>query len=462
MINLPKEFDETASEIVKQAKGVSRILELPPEVSRVELISASSIQPEPVNWLWQDWLAAGKLHIIGGAPGTGKTTIALSIASTVSCGGHWADGTRANKGRVVIWSAEDSPQDTLVPRLIRCGADCDFVSFIGGVFEPEGKRAFDPGADIPKLREALFLLGKVDLLIIDPIVSAVMGNDHKNSEVRRSLQPLVDLGSELCCAVLGVTHFSKNTAGRNPLERVTGSLAFGALARVVWVTAKGDDSEGKRLLLKAKSNIGPDDGGFEYELIHGDLNDCPGVCAASVVWGEPMEGSTRDLLALVESPTNSRLDGAHSKAQTFLARILSIGHAVPAKEIQDEAKRQGITTSQLRTARDHLGVETRKVGMKDGGWEWSLNQKVLKNAEGVNKNYVASSAENRIFDDILRPEPSDLTELQAQKITDWLIKEGDGDLVYKVLEDCQQKPECREWYLDLVSNGQTTAAENRE
>jgi putative DNA primase/helicase len=91
---------------------------------------ASDITPEPISWLWKYWLARGKLHIIGGVPETGKTTIALSYAAIISSGATWPDGTRSAVGSVLIWTSEDSPADTLVPRLMRMGADRDRIHFI--------------------------------------------------------------------------------------------------------------------------------------------------------------------------------------------------------------------------------------------------------------------------------------------------------------------------------------------
>ena len=96
----------------------------------VILRSAAAIKPEGVNWLWSGWLALGKLHVIAGAPGAGKTTIAMSLVASVRRGGLWPDGSRCPaQGRVVIWSGEDDPADTLIPRLIAAGADLSRVSF---------------------------------------------------------------------------------------------------------------------------------------------------------------------------------------------------------------------------------------------------------------------------------------------------------------------------------------------
>ena len=76
-------------------------------VETVDLVKASDITPEATDWLWDGWLAAGKMHIIGGSPGTGKTTICLSLAAILSAGGTWPDGSEADMGNVVIWSGED-------------------------------------------------------------------------------------------------------------------------------------------------------------------------------------------------------------------------------------------------------------------------------------------------------------------------------------------------------------------
>ncbi len=204
----------------------------------VQIVCAADITPEPINWLWNGWLATGKVHILGGAPGTGKTTISMAFAATVTTGGCWPDSTQSPIGNVVIWSGEDDPADTLVPRLTLSGADLSKVYFIAAVKEGNEKRSFDPAHDMEALRRKLAEIGEVSLLIVDPIVSAIAGDSHKNAEVRRGLQPLADLAASMRCALLGITHFSKGTGGRDPVERLTGSLAFGAVARVVLVAAR--------------------------------------------------------------------------------------------------------------------------------------------------------------------------------------------------------------------------------
>ncbi len=261
----------------------------------VNLTCGSDIQPEPIRWLWHGWLAAGKFQVLAGPPGTGKTTIANAISATLSCGGLWPDGTQAMAGNVLIWSGEDDPRDTLVPRLLACGADISRIFFVSGVTEGEDSITFDPAIHADLLEAEALKIGGVRLLIVDPIVSAIAGDSHKNAEVRRGLQPLVTLAERLDCAVLGISHFSKGTSGRDPVERVTGSIAFGALARLVFAAAKMPDNDqqgGSRIFVRSKSNIGPDDGGFRYDLEQIELENYPGVFASKLLWGDVVEGKS--------------------------------------------------------------------------------------------------------------------------------------------------------------------------
>jgi putative DNA primase/helicase len=350
----------------------------------VELKSAASIKPEAVDWLWPGWLARGKLHVIAGAPGAGKTTIAMSLGATVTLGGDWPDGAHCpSPGRAVIWSGEDDPRDTLVPRLIAAGADLSRVSFVDQVRIDGKTRAFDPATDIEPLREAINRTGGADLLIIDPIVSAVTGDSHKNTEVRRALQPMADLASELRAALIGITHFSKGTAGRNPVERLSGSLAFGALARVVMVAAKKEATEDpaneERLFCRAKSNIGSDSGGFRYSLIQKAIESPEGLQATAVRWGSPIDGTAREILAEAEA-VESDIGGGKSEAVAFLETILADG-GKSVREIQDAAKANGIAWRTIERAKKDLGVEAAKANFGGrGGWNWHFPQRPPKAA----------------------------------------------------------------------------------
>jgi putative DNA primase/helicase len=228
------------------------------------------------------------------------------------------------------------------------------------------------------------------MLIIDPIVNAVAGDSHKNGEVRRALQPVVDFGERLNCAVLGITHFSKGGQGKDPLERVTGSLAFGALARVVLATGKINDGDNiRRIFCRAKSNIGVDNGGFGYDLQQKEVQ--AGIFSSYALWGESIDGSARDLLAEPDSRENGDNGGsALDDAKHFLQTLLIDGE-LPQKQIEDEAKGAGHSWATVRRAKSELSIISTKSIM-DKRWYWKLPSHMLKSnqdAQHAHINYVS-------------------------------------------------------------------------
>lgn len=179
---------------------------------------------------------------------------------------------------------------------------------------------------------------------------------HKANNVRYSLQPLVDFAMNTHCAVLGITHFSKNTNGRNPLERVTGSQAFGALARIVLVAAKEQDGQ-TRVLAIAKSNIGQDNGGIHYHLEQTTLEK--GISASRVVWGEVIEGNANDILNSLEQPQADQRE--NNEPSEILTELLTNGRML-LEDVKKAMEKNGFTKKQLERARNKLGVKSIRQG----------------------------------------------------------------------------------------------------
>ena len=364
-------------EAAMRAAGVR---EIPARNSGVVLLRADQVKSEPVAWLWPGWLARAKVHVFGGDPGAGKTTIALDLAAIITRGGRWPDGTQAEPGDVLFWSGEDDIADTLKPRLARAGADLSRMHFVAGFSQDGRKKPFDPAEHMPDLSEAIGAMQRPAMVVIDPLVAVVTGEDKGNAPVRRNLQPLADLAIERRVAVLGIHHLSKGTQGRKPLERITGSLAFGALARIVFFAARGegndDGSEPERLFVRVKSNIGPDGDGFRYALEQAPLADDPEISASGIAWGAAVEGSAGDLLAQLEGLEPGKGDSpALSEAKGFLLDMLT-GGPMLTTALTAEAKGAGISPASLRRAKDALGVQAEKAP-GDGPWRWRLPERSL-------------------------------------------------------------------------------------
>jgi hypothetical protein len=321
---------------------------------------------EKIEWLWRGWLASGKFHILAGSKGTGKSTLLYDLAARLTAGPSWPDGTPvATRRDAMIWSGEDGIRDTILPRFVIAGGDRNRLYFPTHTFVDGEKRPFDPSTDIEALVAAAARYPELGMVMIDPVVLVLpsRSDSHKNSETRRGLQPLVDFAEARGIAVVGVTHFTKGTQDRDPIERVTGSLAFGALPRCVWGTSADDDGVQRRLV-RISSNIGPSGGGIEYTLLQEPLPDLD-FSAQHVVWGAQLKGSARELL-------DAKKRSAQAEAAAFLLDFLRSG-GKPAKEVKAASDAHCHNWATVRLAQKKLGIKPWKNGV---AWYWELPPQV--------------------------------------------------------------------------------------
>ncbi|ARJ67581.1 hypothetical protein WV31_18940 [Magnetospirillum sp. ME-1] len=309
------------------------------------------------------------MHILAGSPGTAKTTVALSMAATITRGGTWPDGSKSPKGDVLIWSGEDDIDDTLLPRALACGCDPKRLHFVRDVGHRGRNRPFDPATDMNGLLDVAYEQPNLKLVIVEPMVSLVAGSSNSNSAVRKAYQPLITMAVERGCPLLGITHFNKAGKGTDPLDRVTGSLAFGGLARMVMCAAKPANLSLPNRLVRAKSNLCKSGDGFDYAIVHTHLDSDPIIETNCIEWGQAVFGSATDLLAEIEQPRRS--DGRETKldqAVTWMAAALADG-SVPSAALWDAAEQAGISKATYRRARDVLGLVSEKGGFGDG---WNI------------------------------------------------------------------------------------------
>lgn len=346
--------------------------------SNVILVNGASQEIEDIDWLWKGWLAKGKFHLLAGAPGTGKTMLALNMAATVTRGGKWPDKSDATLGRVLIWSGEDHINDTLLPRLVVAGADVNRIEFIDKVNEFNRIRPFDFKTDITQLSQKIKEINGCSLLIIDSIVQAVAGDSNKNTSVRNALNPLVELGIYYNCAILGITHVNKRSAKHAPLDRVTGSLAFSAVARIILMTDKiqseVEGSSSDAVLVRVKTNIGECNGGFEYGIQEIEFEHNGKKHKNSTIsWcDEPLKGTASNILKFADSDKSSVLSVTENKAIQFLKAELANGDR-KSTELLELAHKQEISSSSLNKAKKTLGVQAKKLhGTAHGQWINSL------------------------------------------------------------------------------------------
>jgi len=332
----------------------------------LQIVNMATIQAQAINWLWSGWLPLGKLTILAGAGGCGKTNLLLALIATITTSGIFPDGSKCtDTGKVLIYSTEDDPNDTLLPRLIANGADLSKIDFIAGRINDKGEREpFDPTKDLPLLNAYAEQNPNIKLLMIDPIISAVGGDSNKATDVRRSLQVVVDFAQKFNCAVVGITHFAKGTSGSSPADRIIGSQAFTALARMVWSAAKRED-ENDCILVRAKSNISILDGGIKYQIESETVLD--DIETTKTAWLGTIEGTAKELLNEAESTEGS--GSTVDLAKEFLIDLLSPVEKMPASEVQEEAKNAGYSVASIRRAKDNLNIKPFKEG---SAWYWKL------------------------------------------------------------------------------------------
>jgi putative DNA primase/helicase len=251
---------------------------------------ASDVQPEKLIWVWPGLIPEGKLVLVGGPPGLGKSQLTAFIAATISNGGDWPcnEGTTA-VGNVIFMSAEDGIEDTIVPRLMAAGANLDRVHIVASATKPDGtgRKTFSLKTDVDLLETKAKEIRDVRLIIVDPISAYMGGSDgHGNVETREVLEPLAEMANRLHIAVVAVTHLNKGGGGGNQtaLNRFSGSIAFIAAARAAFAVLEDPENDERRFLLQAKNNLGKKCKGLVFRMEQRVVSE--GIVSSNIIFFE--------------------------------------------------------------------------------------------------------------------------------------------------------------------------------
>ncbi len=342
-------------------------------VKKLELVCAADVVIKPIDWLWRGHLARGNLEMTAGQPGIGKSQMQIDWMATITTGGTWPDGTPGGEpGTVLMITAEDCLPQVVVPRLLAAGADIHRVHSLMLIRQDDRQRAFLLGEDLDKLDEAIAEKQAV-AVAIDPI-TAFMGkiDSHRATDVRNQLTPLADLAEKANVAVSVITHPPKG-GGKNPLDHFIGSQSFIAAARIGHLVLEEMEPDedgrpertGRVLVTNPKNNLHPTMPTLAYRVeqrMVGD-NRAQRVEAPYIEWDGTVDVRAEGAIAAMQCASKT------DRADTFLKSFLAEGEQWE-KEVMEAAETKGFTESQVRRAKERLGVSSRMVGFD--GWKWRL------------------------------------------------------------------------------------------
>ena len=300
----------------------------------------ADIKPESVRWLWTGYLAAGKLALLVGDPGLGKSTLTCEIVARFSRGEAMPGSTVLPSPLVCgLCCPEDDAADTIRPRLDAAGVDA------ARVFVFDNVRTLPDDLSFLESEISRLSLG---LVVIDPIMSFLSGkhDSHRDQDVRRALTPLVELAQRTGCAVLAVMHQNKRQ-GVAAMYRAGGSIGFIGLARTAMMLGKDPNDPERRVLAQVKNNLAKECKAHRLRLV-----TPPGHEVAAIEWQGECDLSADDLCGPPESAeSRSALDDA----KEFLREELADGPK-PRSAGVAAALKAGHAERTVRRARDALRI----------------------------------------------------------------------------------------------------------
>ena len=333
---------------------------LPKQETELELVKASEITPKSVEWLWYPYIPFGKVTLLQGDPGDGKSQLMLALSALASKGKPFpfADDEETHEPMTVIYqTTEDDADDTVVPRFIASDGDRDRLLFIR---EDEKNLTF--GDD--RIRSAIEQ-SYAKLLILDPL-SSYIGDDRSlnaANETRAAFNHLIGVAKDTGCAIVIIAHMNK-LRETSPLYRTSGSIDIAGVARSILAITRTPNKENpnERVMVQVKSNLAPTGSAILFEVGENGIR-----------FIDEIEMTAEQAFASL-APKLGRPNEEFEACKDFILDLMKCGK-LPSSACEEFLKDNGFKKSTIKKAKKNAGVVSVKEGMI---WYWTLptaNQK---------------------------------------------------------------------------------------
>ena len=321
----------------------------------LKLIHMEDVVSKEVEWLWYPYIPYGKITIVEGDPGEGKTTLVLKLAAALSMGLPLPcdDYKEYEPIHIIYQTAEDGIEDTIRPRLEKAGADCSMIRVID-----ETDKELSMTDD--RLEQAIIETG-ARLIILDPIQAYIGAtvDMHRANEIRPVLKHLGIIAEKHNCAIILIGHMNK-ASGSKSTYRGLGSIDIQATARSVLLVARLRDKPNIRIMAHDKSSLAPAGDAIGFEMTEDNGMVCIG----------PYDITIDELLSGNEGRGKKKVD----IAENFIKEYFGSNKVIPSNEIMMEAAKRSIKRNTLLSAKKKLGITSDKEKAEDGTiyWTWVM------------------------------------------------------------------------------------------